>query len=94
MQQMRDTIVGVCSVNSITAAVTGWQQRCWELAEANMPFELRDIQTRHFIFCHQLCAEYAYHFAYKYVPGHSAALFRPKHRDPLPDGPATINRAV
>lgn len=67
----------VCCSNVVTTGRVDWQYQCWNLAEGRLVFELQDLQTRHFMFCFELCAEYDYHFTYSYGSGQSIARFTP-----------------
>ena len=67
----------VSSLNSVTTRTTGWERKCWEWAEAGHPFELRDVETRHFMFCQEICAEYDYTYLYRYQNDESVAQFKP-----------------
>jgi hypothetical protein len=45
-------------MNFTTTKTKGWQQHCWEWAEAKEPFELRDVAAENIPFCNELCAAY------------------------------------
>jgi hypothetical protein len=67
----------VRSINSITTKAAGWQQKCWRWAESAQPFEIRDLQSRHFMFCQEICAEYDYTYQYRCKNMESVARFTP-----------------
>ena len=79
MLNVTDAASRVCS-SAVTTKKVDWQRQCWGLAEERLPFELHDIETRHFMFCFELCAEYDYHFTYTYGSGRSVAHFKPLQR--------------
>lgn len=68
----------VASINSTTTKTTGWQKKCWEWAEAHIPFEIHDVQSEHFMFFQELCAEYQYTYNYRCRKKDSIAKFLPK----------------
>jgi hypothetical protein len=73
-------------INSVTTKTAGWQQQCWEWAEASLSFELRDVEAGHFAFCQELCAEYGYTYRYNGRRGYSVVQFKPKAHSGLGTG--------
>jgi hypothetical protein len=69
----------VAVINSTSTKVAGWQEKCWTWAEAKQPFEVRDMQAEHFMFCQELCAEYEYTYQYRCQRTESVAKFTPLH---------------
>ena len=67
----------VASINSTTTKEKEWQQKCWQWAEANQPFEIRDMGAADFMFCQELCAEYSYSYQYRCKGTESVAKFAP-----------------
>lgn len=67
----------VATINSTSTKVPGWQRKCWAWAEADKPFEIRDLEAPHFLFCQELCAEYNYTYQYHCGPSESVAQFKP-----------------
>ena len=67
----------VSSINSITTQTAGWQNKCWQWAEAKQPFEIRDLEAQHFMFCQEICAEYQYTYQYYFRDSESVAKFTP-----------------
>lgn len=67
----------VSSLNSISTKTTGWHSKCWKWAENNQMFEIRDLTSRDFMFCQEVCAEYSYTYQYRCSPSESTARFKP-----------------
>ena len=67
----------VAAINSVSTKTTGWQKKCWRWAEARQPFEVCDLESSHFMFCQELCAEYNYAYEYRYRASESVAKFKP-----------------
>lgn len=67
----------VAAINSTSTRVDGWQEKCWAWAEAGLPFEVRDMEAAHFMFCQELCAEYEYSYEYRCQASESVARFKP-----------------
>jgi hypothetical protein len=67
----------VASINSISTKAVGWQYQCWTWAEAKLSFEIRDMESAHFMFCQEVCAEYNYTYQYRCNRSESAAQFKP-----------------
>ena len=67
----------VAAINSISTRDAGWQEKCWHWAEAHQPFEIRDMEAAHFMFCQELCAEYSYAYHYRRQRAESVAQFKP-----------------
>lgn len=66
----------VAATNSITTKTEGWREKCRKWAEAGKPFALRDLETRHFIFCQEICDEYDYSYKYHCRGPESVAKFK------------------
>jgi hypothetical protein len=67
----------VTVTNSTSTRSAGWRETCWAWAEANQPFDLVDIESPHFMFCQELCAEYQYRYQYRCHQSESVAHFIP-----------------
>lgn len=67
----------VASINSTSTQQAGWQSKCWAWAERRQPFEIRDMEAEHFMFCQELCAEYDYTYQYRCRRTESVAKFVP-----------------
>jgi len=67
----------VAALNSISTKAAGWQEKCWTWAEAKLPFEIRDMEASHFMFCQEICAEYEYTYQYRCRRSESVAQFKP-----------------
>jgi hypothetical protein len=67
----------VSSINSTTTQAEGWQKQCWQWAEAKQSFEIHDLQSQHFMFCQEICAEYNYTYQYFCRRTESVAKFMP-----------------
>jgi hypothetical protein len=67
----------VTAFNSISTETAGWREKCRAWAEERQPFEIRDMGAAHFLFCHELCAEYDYSYQYRCQHSESIAQFKP-----------------
>jgi hypothetical protein len=67
----------VASINSTSTKADQWQEKCWSWAETNQPFEIRDMEAAHFMFCQEICAEYDYTYQYRCQRSESVAQFKP-----------------
>jgi len=67
----------VASINSTSTKAERWQEKCWSWAETKQPFEIRDMEASHFMFCQELCAEYDYSYLYRCQRSESVAQFKP-----------------
>jgi len=67
----------VAAINSVSTQTSGWQEKCWNWAETRQSFEIRDMQSVHFMFCQEICAEYDYTYQYRCQRSESAARFKP-----------------
>jgi hypothetical protein len=66
----------VAALNSVSTKTTGWQEKCWNWAESQQPFEIRDMTSSHFMFCQELCGEYNYTYVYRCSGQESVAQFK------------------
>ncbi|HEX4349072.1 MAG TPA: hypothetical protein VH251_01730 [Verrucomicrobiae bacterium] len=67
----------VTAMHSISTRTPGWREECWAWAETHQHFELLDIESPHFMFCQELCAEYNYRYVYRCLRSESVARFIP-----------------
>jgi len=44
-----------------------WRKKCRGWAEAGEPFQVRDLEAHHFVFCQEICAKYDYFYKYRCV---------------------------
>src|SRR5579859_5584266 len=60
-----------------TTATSGWKAQCEAWAVSRRPFEVHQVQTGHFQFCHDVCARHSYEYKYRVRDNHSVAIFCP-----------------
>lgn len=63
--------------NFTTTKKAGWQIECQTWVNAGEPFEVRDIETSHLAFCHDLCASGRCKYQYQFRSNQSVAIFSP-----------------
>jgi hypothetical protein len=44
----------------VSTKTNGWQQLCWEMAQAGTAFEVPDVAPKQILFLQELCAAYRY----------------------------------
>jgi hypothetical protein len=64
-------------VNFINTRSEGWEKKCEEWAQAKKPFEVRGIESQHFKFCHEFCAQYQYQYEFQIRDGQYVVTFIP-----------------
>lgn len=55
-----------------------WQQQCEKLANDKIPFEIHEIESKHFEICRSICSQFNYGYKYKMSGEDLVAELRPR----------------
>ena len=55
-----------------------WQEQCQKLASEKVPFEIHEIESKHFEMCRSVCSQYNYGYKYRMSGNNLIAELRPR----------------